>query len=161
MCEISDFFRHTFNNDWPEFVVCTDCDSTLPQGMKISAKDVFGEENSISLERMDSLTQLPDCPNCAQAMEIFHDSGRTLELTKGRLSTDGYLSLLRDADSDQVEGICYGYRCLLAEQFKSEWANKYNYMARRNPKHDRSLDDLITCLNEAIPDAGLSANTEV
>lgn len=161
MREVSDFFRYIFNNDWPEYVVCTACDSTLPQGMKISAREIFGEKGSVPLERMDAFKELPDCPHCAQPMELFHDPQRTFELIKKRLSSDGYLSLLRDDNSGQVEGISYGYGCLLGEQFESEWANTYNYMQKRDPRYNRRFDDFIACIDNVFPKADFSDDTEV
>jgi len=141
--EISDFFRLIFNNDWPEFVVCLPCDSTLPKGMKLSAPEVYetnGESVPISI--MDTLPKIPDCPNCSKKMQLFHDPKKTFQRLKERLTKGGYVSLLRDRETDKIEGFAYGYGCTLKNQFESEWGNRYNYMADPHPDYDRSFEKI-------------------
>ncbi|MDH5597300.1 MAG: hypothetical protein OEY44_04290, partial [Candidatus Peregrinibacteria bacterium] len=48
--EIADFFRQIFNNDWADYAVCPPCDSTLPDGMRLSAKEVYGTDGHVPME---------------------------------------------------------------------------------------------------------------
>jgi len=159
--EISDFFRLIFNNDWPEFLVCTDCDSSLPQGMRLSAKEVFKTEEHVSLEQMDSFKDFPDCPNCNKPTKLFHDPKKTRENIEARLKDDGYVSLLRSGDEGKIAGFVFGYGATLEEEYNHEWSNAYHYMAEENPEYNRSLDDLIKLLDEHVPDRKLDRESEV
>ena len=107
--EISDFFRFIFNNDWPEFVVCPPCDSKLPEGMRLSAFDVYGtDQKHVPLEILDNYPKIPCCPNCNEDMKIFHDPEKTFQNIKGKLSNDAYVSLLRSEENNNIAGFAFG-----------------------------------------------------
>ena len=159
--EISDFFRCIFNNDWPEFVVCKSCDSALPAGMRLSAKDIFGQTENIPLETMDRLGKMPDCPHCSKPMVVFHDPEKTRNNIAERLSRDGYVSLLRTADDNRIAGFIFGYGSTLGEEFHHEWRNKYHYSAVEEPEYDRSLDELVRLLEEHVPEYQLTPESRV
>ena len=160
--EISDFFRLIFNNDWPEFVVCPPCDTKLEDGMKFSASQVYGTgDQPVPVETIDIDQKVPNCPNCVEKMKIFHDPRKTFQKLKERLEKDGYLSLLRDMETNEIEGLVYGYGCTLKEQFESEWGNRYVYMAEQFPEYDRSFDRFLECLNDTFPDENFGPDKEV
>lgn len=159
--EITDFFRLIFNNDWPELAVCTDCDSKLPQGMRKSAKEVFGAEEHVPLTQMDSMKEMPCCPECTKPMAIFHDPQKTRANLAEKLSNDGYVSLLRSGEHDKIAGFVFGYGTTLEREFSLEWANAYEYMAKQDPKYDRSLDELVKKLGEHVPDRNLGPDSQV
>ncbi len=161
--EISDFFRFMFNNAWGEFVVCTQCDPVQEGGMQRSAMDVFGTgEDYVSVEQMDGLTSLPDCPCCTKPMELFHDPEATFQKMQGKLASDGYASILREkAASDRISGFTFGYGSTVEGVFEGEWKNRYNYLKEPPPEHDRQLQALIDRLNDAAPDTPFSADTPV
>jgi len=159
--EITDFFRLVFNNDWPEFVVCKSCDSSLPQGMRLSAKEVFGVQDHVPLSTMDSMSQMPECPHCTQPMQIFHDPKKTRDNLKERLGEDGYVSLLRSSHGDKIAGFVFGYGTTLEQEFHHEWRNKYHYSAEEEPEYERSFDELVKLLHEFVPDRNLKPESEV
>ena len=125
--EVADFFRLIFNNDWPEWVVCPPCDSTLPNGMRLSAMEVYKTDGqAVPLETMDTQPKIPDCPCCNEKMKIFHDSEKTIQRMSERLKGDGYVSLLKDIKTGKAEGLVYGYGSTLQHQFESEFQNPYS-----------------------------------
>lgn len=159
--DASRFFRYIFNNDWQEFVVCTDCDSKLPEGMRWSAMKVYGEDKHVPLSILDASPKLPDCPCCGQQMKIFHDPEKTYMNLHGKLSKDGYLTMLRDEQDESVSGFIFGYGTTLEEEFHYEWRNKYLYMAEEDPAYDRSLDKLVGLLNQHVPDRQFSRDMQL
>jgi len=162
MREISDFFRLIFNNYWPEFAVCPPCDNKRPEGMRISAFDVYGKQDQpIPLNVLDADPHMPDCPCCSGKMKIFHDPRITHENIKGKLGKDGYVSLLRDPDSNGINSFAFGYGCTLEEEFQYEWRNPYHYMADPTKEYDRSFENLITCLNKAFPEENFKPDSKV
>lgn len=159
--EISDFFRLIFNNDWPEYAICTDCDSKSPGGMRKSAKEVFGREDHVPLTEMDANSQMPCCPGCSQKMQTFHDPERTRANLAEKLRSDATVSLLRSADQDKIAGFVFGYGTSLEREFGLEWANAYEYMAQQDPRHNRSLDQLVQLLGQHVPDRKLTPESQV
>jgi hypothetical protein len=160
--EISDFFRLIFNNYWPEFVVCPPCDHKRPEGMRISAFDVYGKQNQpIPLSVLDADPHMPDCPCCGGKMKIFHDPRTTHENIKSKLGKDGYVSLLRDSDSNGINGFAFGYGCTLEEEFRHEWRNPYHYMADPPGEYDRSFEHFLSCLDRALPDESFKPDSKV
>jgi hypothetical protein len=130
--------------------------------MKRSAKEVFDTgDTPVSVEQMDAKSQMPDCPHCRAPMEVFHDPKKTFERLSERLTNEGYVSLLRSLETDQIEGFAYAYGATLKEQFDSEWSNQYNYMAEQRPDHSRPFEHFLNCLNQAIPDESFDENTAV
>ena len=159
--EIADFFRLIFNNDWPEFVVCPPCDSKLPDGMKMSASEVYGTKGeTVPLEIMDTNPIIPDCPCCGEKMKIFHDPEKTYKNLSKKLGKDGYASLLRSKD-DRIAGFAFGYGCTLEEEFWHEWGNKYHYMAEEDPRYNRDFGNFLQRLNEEFPDANFTSDSEI
>ena len=164
MKEIADFFRYIFTNAWPQYVVCPPCDSTLPKGMKLSARQVYetGREY-IPLEVMDKDPKIPDCPHCGEQMKIFHDPETTHKKIIEKLDKDGYVSLLRDKNTGKIAGFAFGYGCTLREEFENEWGNRYNYMAKKeqSPEYDRPFENFLQHLREMLPDANFEPKSEV
>ena len=161
--EISDFFRFIFNNAWGEFAVCTDCDSKMLDGMKLSAMQVFGTgEEYVPTKQMDELKTLPNCPCCSKPMELFHDPLRTLVLMRKKLEKNGHATLLRqENEGDRLSGFTFGYGATLKEECDGEWGNRYNYMRKRKPQHDRDFDTLLQKLRNSFPQSEFNENTEV
>lgn len=159
--EVSDYFRYIFNNDWPEFVVCPPCDRTQPGGMKLSAGAVYGTDKHVPLEVLDQSPKIPDCPHCAAPMQVFHDPQKTREKMEKKLRPDGYVSFLREQESDKIYGFAYGYGTTLKNGFDLEWGNPHGYMKNPNPEYNRDFDFFLERLNATITDTEFRPDTEI
>lgn len=160
--QVADYFRYIFNNDWPEYLICRNCDSSFPDGKRFSASEVLQVDSPVDLLTMDIFPithDLPNCPCCDNQMELFHDPQRTFELMEKRLSRQGYLSFIKNDLTGQMEGFCYGYLCSLREQFESEWENDFQYMSQRYQANDRSFDRLVDALSLAFPEEFFDEST--
>lgn len=133
--EISDFFRYTFNNAFPEYAVCTDCD------VSISAPEVFGTEGRyVSLDQLDNEGNLPCCPECDKQMKFFHDAGQVLKKLEQKFQKDGRITLLKVAETNEIEGMTFGYYDSLEGVVEKEWGHPYNYMKKEYQKKEQKFD---------------------
>ncbi|MDH5596460.1 MAG: hypothetical protein OEY44_00005, partial [Candidatus Peregrinibacteria bacterium] len=104
---------------------------------------------------------LPDCTNCHQQMQIFHDPKATREKMIRKLTPDGYASLLRDAETNNVAGFGFCYGTTLKEGFNFEWGNPYNYMTNPDPEYDRDFNRFLSILNAGVEDYHFEPDTEI
>ena len=158
---VTDFFRYIFNNEWPDYAVCPPCDSTLPGGARMSAKEAYKTDQPVPLATMDTNPVLPDCTNCGSQMQIFHDPGKLRALLEKKLMKEGYVSFINDPESGDTKGFAYGYGTTLEEAFHGEWGNAYGYMANPDPAYDRDLGKLLECLNGTIKDTHFTPEMEI
>jgi hypothetical protein len=158
---VTDFFRYIFNNEWPDYAVCPPCDSQLPGGARMSAKEAYKSDDPVPLAIMDSNPILPNCSHCGSQMQIFHNPGKLRSLLNKKLMKDGYVSFINDPESGETKGFAYGYGTTLEEAFHGEWGNAYGYMADPDPAYDRDLTHLLECLNGTIKDTHFTPEMEI
>lgn len=136
MCEVSDTFRYTFNNSFPEYVLCRDCQTQM------SAIDLSGitDGSYLPLAQLDNPGVMPACNGCQQPMEFFHDPAKTQAKLASRLGTGANLALLRNDDEGSIDGFSFGYKRSLKEIFESEWKFLYSYCAAEDRRYMRDYD---------------------
>lgn len=152
--EIADDFRYMFNNAWPDYAVCIDCDQNNSQGMRISALEAYpgseqDENGYIPLSVMDEFPRTPVCPCCNQPMQILNDRQKMRTNITTKLSSGGYVSLFRYTDNDRLAGFAFGYFGL-KKGFEYEWHNPYLYMATDQPDYERNFDQFKTKLGDGL-----------
>ena len=125
--EVSDFFRFTFNNAFPEYAVCTDCETS------VSALDVFGSQGEyIELEELDKECNLPYCVDCGEKMELFHDANMTFDKLTEKFEQEGTIVLFRSDEDESIKGMTFGYYDSLEGVIDKEWGHPYNYMKKES-----------------------------
>ncbi len=150
--EISDFFRLTFSNDWLNYVTCPPCDSTKPEGMRFSAKDVYANSGQdIPIEVIDFSPMIPDCPCCKEPMVLVMDPDKTHEKLRQKFLDKAIVTLLRDQDTAEILGISFGNVRTLREAFHSEeWGHPYAYTATQDPQYERDFNQFYQSIKERI-----------
>ena len=122
---ITDYFRYTFNNAFPEYAGCTDCETA------VSAPEVFGTGREyVPLDKLEEECNLPDCEGCGEEMKFFHDKDMTREKLAEKFGQEGKIVLLTDEDTDEIKGMTFGYYDSLAGVVEKEWGHPYNYMKK-------------------------------
>jgi hypothetical protein len=147
--EISDFFRYTFNNSFPEYVVCTDCD------VQFSAMEVLGTEKYIPLHKLDDENNVPCCPKCDEKMEFFHDMKTVSQKIEENLKKNAYISLLRNNKNEKLEGLAFARFDTFENTFQKEWANEYIYMGKQENYFDRDMDSFCKKINKVFQEKQL------
>jgi|GEM_PF-2438137 len=151
--EVVDLFRFTFNNNFPEFMVCQGCETQMP------AWQVLGlpEGTQVGLDVLDKFSDFPPCPCCQQTMEFFHDPQKTDAKLRGKLSTTGHASLLKSED-DKIQGFTFGYEANLRKVFENEWKNKYTYTKNPSDQKQRDYEKFLKAVR-SVADIELGAGT--
>jgi hypothetical protein len=154
--EITDFYRYIFNNSFPEYAVCMECDE------QISARDAFHSRDYVPLDKIDDVSNLPNCQFCGEEMSFFIDAAQTLENLKEKFKKDALISILREKNTEKMVGIAFGYFDTLKNVVQKEWGNPYNYMERENQPLSKyiSVEDFICDISLAIKEAGIDDNIE-
>lgn len=136
MREVSDTFRYTFNNSFPEYVLCRDCQTQM------SAIDLYKvpDGSYVPLSQLDAPGVMPECGGCNKPMELFHDPVKTQMKLTSRLATGANLALLRNESSHDIDGFSFGYKRSLKEVFNSEWKFLYSYCAEEDRRYMRDYD---------------------
>lgn len=137
IAEIADYYRYTFNNTFPKYAVCTDCETHA------SSKEVFnvGRKDYVPLEEMDKECNLPDCGDCGEQMKFFHNPEATFEkLSKVFSEKEGKITLVKSEDTDEVKGMVFGYYDTLEGAIETEWGHPYNYMKQEDQAEDLKFD---------------------
>ncbi len=133
--EISDFFRYTFNNAFPEYVVCTDCD------VSIFASEVFETQGKyVPLDQLDNNENLPSCPDCNKQMNFFHDGDMTLRKLEQKFQQEGRIVLILSEETNEIKGMTFGYYDSLENVIEKEWGHPYNYMKEEDQKKEQKFD---------------------
>ncbi|MCC7197717.1 hypothetical protein IT413_06025 [Candidatus Peregrinibacteria bacterium] len=134
--EVSDTFRYTFNNSFPEYVLCRDCQE------QTSAIDLYGvtDGSYLPLAQLDNPNEMPACGGCHQPMEFFHDPVKTQTKLASRLGAGANLALLRNEEGNSIDGFSFGYKRTLKDVFLSEWKFLYSYCAQEDPRYVRDYD---------------------
>jgi len=140
--DISDFFRYTFNNAFPEYAVCTDCDVSL------SAPEVFDTQGKyVPLEKLDNNQNLPCCPDCNKQMKFFHDAEQVFQKIQENFKQKAHISLLRENTDGKLAGITFAYFDTFKNAFKKEWSNEYLYMKEQDDIFDREKNSFLDKIN--------------
>ncbi len=144
--DLSDMFRFTFNNSFPEYAICQGCDQRQP------AWSVFGlpEGTEVPLVVLDQLTQLPCCPGCAEPMELFHDPQATETKLAKKFQNPGLISLIRDHETQQIEAFTFGYEASLREIFEQEWRDPYAYSRVPKPTLQRDENKFFAAMEPLL-----------
>lgn len=144
--EMADFFRYTFNNAFPEYLVCTKCN------FQLAASEVFGIEGKyVPLEQLDSQENKACCPGCNQKMELFHDKNTVFQKIQENLKNNAVITLLRDNQKNkELAGMTFGYFDTFDGAFKKEWSNKYVYMEKKDDLFAREKEGFLKKINETL-----------
>ena len=137
--KVADFYRYIFNNNGNYLVF----PSTLEF---MSPAEVFekSEGEIVELAKMDSLTEFPVHPKTGEQAVFWHDRDTTLSRIRTKLNQDSHLAILRDLETGSIEGLCFGNRTTVRQQFESEgWKNPLYYTDRYIREHTRELDTLL------------------
>ncbi len=153
--EISEYFLYTFRNEWPNDVVCFDCDANLDGGMRFSAKDIYGSDFSVPLEIQEKFNVIPDCPCCEQPMSRFMDTDLVKKKLAEKLSQDAYVSLVRSPIDHKIIGMTYANLSTPRDSFNSEeWGHPYTYSKDKRPEDSRDFDLFMDSINEVLVENG-------
>ncbi len=160
--EVSNYFRYIFNNEWPDFAVCTSCDNEKNEGMRMSIMEVLNLEDPLSLEEIDIGIDMPNCPCCNKVMKVFHDPEVTLENIDNKLVPNGHVSLLKNP-KQEISGMTYGYKTTLRGAFASEWSHPHLYINEEDKdiSFERSFEDFFELFKDKLPDSGLHPEMDV
>lgn len=143
--EITTFYRYIFNNAFPEYSICIDCDEQL------SAPQAFGTNGAyVSLDKIDSPSNLPDCGLCNEEMKFFIDEESTIENLRQKFEKDFYITFFRDKETDKLLGLAFGYFDSMKNLVDKEWGHPHNYMKKEYQQPERKLDIDEFILNTAI-----------
>lgn len=142
--EISDIFRLTFNNAFPEYLICTDCEIQMP------ASQIFGTnpEDEVDLKTLDSLDP-PPCEECGQPLQFFHGLVKTEQKIAEKFRQDAQLTVLRN-EQGTIQGFTFSYKRRLGDVFKNEWGNKFGYMDTIPDKGYRDLNAFLAATSNAL-----------
>lgn len=154
--EITDFYRYIFNNSFPEYAVCIECDE------QISARDAFHSNDYVPLDQIDDVSNLPNCQSCGDEMSFFIDAEQTLENLKEKFKKDALISILREKNTEKIVGVAFGYFDTLKNVVQKEWENPYNYMKRENQPLSKniSMEDFIHDISFAVKEGGIDDNID-
>ncbi|MCA9374653.1 hypothetical protein KC725_05840 [Candidatus Peregrinibacteria bacterium] len=153
--QLADAFRYTFNNVFPEFVLCQSCET------QASAGDVFGSEGrEVTLKEMDQLQHLPCCGRCGEEMELFHDPEKTKYKLQEKLKGNACVTILSDPTTGEIIGFSIGYEETLQTIFKNEWSYRYTYTKDQREDRKRDFSTFVKAVQEEyknieIPDGVL------
>lgn len=160
--EITMFYRYIFNNAFPEYSICIDCDE------QFSAPDAFGTNGDyVSLEKIDSPLNLPNCFLCNDEMKFFIDEESTIENLRQKFQKDFYITFFRDKETDKLLGLAFGYFDSMRNLVDKEWGHPHNYMKKEYQQLARKLDIDKFILNASITvseegiDEGVDENERV
>ncbi len=133
--DIAEFFRYTFNNAFPEYAGCTDCETS------VSAPEVFGTGRQyVPLEKLDDECNLPDCEDCGEEMKLFHDKEMTREKLAEKFQQEGKIVLVTEEGDEEIKGMTFGYYDSLAGVIDKEWGHPYNYMKKEHQDEHLNFD---------------------
>ncbi len=163
--EISDLYRYIFNNAFPKYAMCADCNTWS------SAKKIFKTSEYVELAKLDDECSLPDCEDCGDKMNFFHDPNTTLQKLTELFQKEGKILLLsseienpdeeESAIKTKIEGVTFGYYDSLENVTKTEWGHSHNYMDIKHQKEDQ-LFDVDGAIEKVIAyDKNLTAEVEV
>ena len=149
--EITDFYRYVFNNSFPEYAVCVECDKQM------SAREAFHSQAYISLDQIDDVSNLPNCPFCKEQMSFFIDAEKTRENLKEKFKKNAFITLLKEKNTEKIMGVAFGYFDTFKNVVQKEWGNPYNYMKREKQplSKDVSMKDFIRESSLAINRVGI------
>ncbi len=157
--EISEFFRYTFNNAFPEYLICTSCD------IQCSAPTVFGTgKEYVDLKTMDDMADCFYCPGCYEKMELFHDSGMVQQKIQKNLSENACVSLLKNDKNDLLAGMTFAYFDTFEQVFQREWSNEKIYMQNQDIRFNRDMNWFLEKINKTLREQQkeeIHKNTEV
>ncbi len=149
--EVSKMFYEIFASEWPEYLVCPDCDPKIDEGVRVSAQEFFNmKKQTVPIDMLTSVTDFPDCPHCNNPLEFFYSLDVIRKAFESKLSKDGWLSILRDGQTDDPIGFVYAYERSVKEVFDKEWRDFYPFAdlpEHRNPK--RSFKTFQEKVNQA------------
>lgn len=133
--QITDFYRYIFNNNGNYLVFPTTLEFLSPA-------EVFdqNQDEIIDLVTMDSLTEFPIHPQTGEQAIFWHDPEQTLKKISTKLKQDAQVAILRDLTTANIEGLCFGNKTTVRQQFEAEgWRNPLDYAAREITQHNRDF----------------------
>ncbi len=159
--EITGFFLETFRRDWPEFIVCKNCDSQNIDGARLSIAQAYPgvDPNQVDEHYIQS-NPFPSCPCCQEdTMELFYDTSKTREIIAHKLSENAYITVLRDPSKDNImAGCAFAYESTIGDQ--QDWHKRYIFTA--DPSHPRDLDRLVSSMNSVLkPDEAFTLDSPI
>lgn len=137
--KIADFYRYIFNNNGNYLVFPTTLEF-------ISPAEVFrkSEGEIVDLATMDSLTEFPIHPQTGEQAIFWHDPDTTLAKIRTKFNQDSHVTILKDLETGSIEGLCFGNKTTVRQQFESEgWRNPLYYAAKEIPEHNRDLHNFL------------------
>ncbi len=147
--DIADFYRYIFNNNGNYLVFPTSLEFLSPA-------EVFnktdGEIEIVDLKTMDSLTEFPLHPQTGEQAIFWHDPETTLAKIRTKLKQDSQVTILKDLETRSIEGLSFGNKTTLSQQFESEgWRNPLYYAGIEKPEHTRDLQNFLNIMSAKMP----------
>ena len=140
--DLADFYRYIFNNNGNYLVFPTSLEFLSPT-------EVFDntQGETVDLETMDSLTEFPLHPKTGEQAIFWHDPETTLAKIRTKLKQDSHVTILRNLETGSIEGLCFGKKTTLRQQFESEgWRNPLYYAGIEKPEHTRDLQNFLNIM---------------
>ena len=144
--KIADFYRYIFNNNGNYLVFPTTLEFMSPA-------EVFekSEGEMIKLETMDSLTEFPVHPQTGEQAIFWHDPDTTLAKIRTKLNQDSHVTILRDLETGSIEGLSFGHKTTVRQQFEYEgWRNPLYYSGKEMPEHNLKFPNFLNKLREKM-----------
>ena len=100
---------------------------------------------------MDSLKKFPTHPLNGERAIFWHNPEITLAKIRTKLKQDSHVTILRNLETDSIEGLCLGNKTTVSQQFEAEgWLNPLYFAGRKIPQHNRDLQNHLQKLNAEI-----------
>ena len=144
---IANFYRYIFNNNGNYLVFPTSLEFLSPT-------EVFEKTQgeTVDLETMDSLTEFPLHPETGEKAIFWHDPKTTLAIIRTKLKKDSHVTILKNIETGSIEGLSFGNKTTLRQQFESEgWRNPLYYAGKEKPEHTRNLQNFLNIMRAKIP----------
>jgi len=134
------------------------------EGKPISASEFFGVQGYVRNEVLQTFDpeKYPTHPETGESVHLWMNPEVVFEKFREKFMNRNLLTLIRDHDSDSIQGVYFGYVETFSNLFEmEEWKNPFHYSGLEMSNHIRDFDSFYDdACRHASGVVDLSADTE-